>query len=161
MMVAPAAADRKVQLIPPAAFERPAVVLHRLLEHVERMKREGGLFVVGDGHPAHSPMWAKQSEAVANQPDTRFRRRTRVHAACPWDKRATHSFGARRSQLRSPNADFVSQMNHLAALAIVFAARSSSATRAESASFSARARAAIALTASNSSRGTKSMSATS
>jgi hypothetical protein len=37
MMIAPAAGNGQIQLIPPAALEGPAVVLDRTLEHVERM----------------------------------------------------------------------------------------------------------------------------
>src|ERR1700720_90175 len=47
MMVAPAPGHREVQLVAPAALERPAMVFHRLLEHVERMEFDDRFFLLG------------------------------------------------------------------------------------------------------------------
>ena len=49
-MVAPVARHRQVQLVAAGALERPAIVLHRALQHVEGMGREAEFVLVGDGH---------------------------------------------------------------------------------------------------------------
>src|SRR6266568_2145442 len=54
MIIAPAASDREIDLVACRTFERPAIVLHRLLQHVERMMRRRKIFWCGKLHKSPS-----------------------------------------------------------------------------------------------------------
>src|SRR5665213_2220818 len=80
MMIAPASRDGEVQLVAACPFERPAIVLPRSVEHVERMGGGNGLVLMGKGHPALLGA-ANQKRSTCSQPDTRFCGGTRVPTA--------------------------------------------------------------------------------
>jgi hypothetical protein len=52
MVIAPAPGDGKIQFVAPGTLEGPAIILHRTLEHIERMGGGNGLVLMGKGHPA-------------------------------------------------------------------------------------------------------------
>src|SRR5690242_161708 len=55
MMIAPLARHGKIELVPAGALERPAIVLDRLLQHVDGMRDEGVFFLVNNGHGGSRP----------------------------------------------------------------------------------------------------------
>src|SRR5579862_1103575 len=142
MMVAPAAGHGKIELVAPASLEWPAVVFDRPFEHVERMEFDGRLFLMGQAHRQLLMLIGKTKQLAFNlTQDFVFRQESALQPF--WGRCAIHNFGG--APACAPG---------------VVSFDSSSASRASSRSFSLRAFDAIAFTASNSSRGTKSMSAT-
>src|SRR5579862_2864445 len=143
VMITPPSCDRQVEFVAPASLERPAVILDRPLEHIERMEFDGRFFLMGEAHRRLLMLVGKTKQLASSlTQDFVFRQESRL--ARLWGSRTIHNFNGTEF---GPSSS-------------VFSLTSNSASRAASCSFSMRAFDAIALTASNSSRGTKSISAT-
>jgi hypothetical protein len=66
MMVAPPARNREIEFVAPAALKRPAVFLHGLLEHIERMELSDRLLLLGQAHPHLLRVIGKTKQVAAN-----------------------------------------------------------------------------------------------